>query len=152
MTIEETSPIPINKVSYCSGAINEDARIRVEQETGMVFKAIKKKLICKENDEHLLQTDPKTKRLLVLEERLKIKDGIILRKYYGECEQVTYHQMLFPDHLITELLKAIHGQMGKHPGITMNNKDCRSKYYCPVIAKRIRQRVLNCKDCIKHKE
>ena len=52
-----------------------------------------------------------------------------MRKYYGECGQVTHHQILIPEHLITELLKAIHGQMGKHPGITKMIQECRSKYY-----------------------
>ena len=51
-----------------------------------------------------------------------------MRKYYGECGQVTHHQILIPEHLVTELLKAIHGQMGKHPGITKKIQECRSKY------------------------
>ena len=73
-------------------------------------------------------------------------------KYYGECGQVTHHQILIPEHLITELLRAIHGQMGKHPGITKMIKECRSKYYYPGLAKRIKQWVLQCEDCIKYKK
>ena len=65
--------------------------------------------------------------------------------------QVTHHQILIPEHLITELLRAIHGQMGKHPEITKMIQECRSKYYNAGIAERIRQWVLNCKDCIKNK-
>ena len=57
-------------------------------------------------------------RLLVHENRLIVKDGVLMRKYYEESGQVTHHQILIPEHLNTELLKAIHGQMGKHPGIT----------------------------------
>ena len=74
-----------------------------------------------------------------------------MRKYYGECGQVTHHQILIPEHLITELLKAIHGQMGKHPGITKMIQECRSKYYYPGLAKKIRQWVMQCEECIKHK-
>ena len=74
-----------------------------------------------------------------------------MRKYYGECGQVTHHQILIPEHLITELLKAIHGQMGKHPGITKMIQECRSKFYYPGLAKRIKQWVLQCEDCIKYK-
>ena len=139
MAMQETTPIPINKASYTFGAIKEDARIRVEQDSNLVFKAIKRKLICEEYDKHLLQTDPTAKRLLVHENRLIVKDGILMRKYYGECGQVTHHQILIPEHLITELLKAIHGQMGKHPGITKMIQECRSKYYYPGLAKRIKQ-------------
>ena len=94
---------------------------------------------------------PTAKRLLVHEKRLIVKDGILMRKYYGECGQVTHHQKLFPEHLITELLKAIHGQMRKHPGITKMIQECRSKYYYPGLAKRIKQWVKQCEDCIKYK-
>ena len=153
LSIKGTTPIPINKASYTFGAIKEDARIRVEQDSDLVFKAIKRKLICEEYDKHLLQIAPKAKRLLVHvhENRLIVKDGILMRRYYGECGQVTHHQILIPEHLITELLKAIHGQMGKHPRITEMIQECRSKYYYTVLAKRIKQWVLQCEDCIKYK-
>ena len=74
-----------------------------------------------------------------------------MRKYYGECGQVTHHQILIPKQLVTKLLKAIHGQMGKHPGITKMIQECRSKYYYPGLAKRIKQWVMQCEDCIKYK-
>ena len=74
-----------------------------------------------------------------------------MRKYYGECGQVTHHQLLIPEHLIAEFLKAIHGQMGKHPGITKMIQECRSKYYYPGMAKRIKQLIMQCEDCIKYK-
>ena len=151
LSIKETTPIPINKASYTFGAIKEEARIRVEQDSDLVFKAIKRKLICEEHDKHLLQTDPKAKRLLVHENRLIVKDGVLMRKYYGECGQVTHHQILIPVHLITELLKALHGQMGKHPGITKMIQECRSKYYYPGLEKIIKQWVMQCEDCIKYK-
>ena len=150
LAIKEKTPIPINKASYTFGAIKEDACIRVEQDSNLVFKAIKKKLICEEYDKHLLQTDPTAKRLLVHENRLIVKDGVLMRKYYRECGQVTHHQILIPEHLITELLKAIHGQMGKHPGITKMIQECRSKYYYPGLPKKIRQWVMQCEDCIKY--
>ena len=38
IVIKETTPIPINKTSYTFGAIKEDARIKVEQDTDLVFK------------------------------------------------------------------------------------------------------------------
>ena len=67
VTIEDTTPIPTNKASYTFEAIEEDERIRFEQDTDIVFKAIKWELICEEYDKHLLQTDPIAKRLLVQE-------------------------------------------------------------------------------------
>ena len=82
--------------------------------------------------------------MLVHEDRLIVKEGKLLRKYYGECGQVTHHQ-------IPELLKALHGQMGKHRGITKMIQECRSKDYCPRLAERIKQWEQNCEDCIKYK-
>ena len=151
LILTETAPIPIKKASNTFGAIKENARIRVEQDSIPVFQAIKRKLICEEYEKHLLQTDPKAKRLLVHENRIIVKDGILMRKYYGECGQITHHQILIPEHLITELLTAIHGQMGKHPGITKMIRECRSTYYYPGLAKRIKQWVMQCEDCIKYK-
>ena len=78
------------------GAIREDARIRVEQDADLVFKAIKRKHICEEYNKHLLQTNPNAKRLLIYENRLIVKDGILMRKYYGESRQVTHHQNITP--------------------------------------------------------
>ena len=139
LAIQETTPFPINKASYTFGAIEGGARIRVEQDSNIAFKAIKKELICEENDKHLLQTDLTAKRLLVHENRLIVKDSILMRKYYGESGQVTHHQLLIPEHLITELLKAIHLQMGKHTEITEMIQECISKYFYPGLAKTIKQ-------------
>ena len=74
-----------------------------------------------------------------------------MRKIYGECGQVTHQQILIPEHLMTDLVKAIHGQMGKHPGIKKMIQECKSKYYNPGLAERIKQWVLQCEDCIKYK-
>ena len=139
MTIKKKAPIPINKASYSFGSIKEDARIRVEQETVLVvIKTTKRSLICEQNDKHLLQTNSRAKRLLVHEDRLIVKDGILMRKWYGECRQFTHYQILIPEHLITKLLKATHGQLGKRTGITKMIQECRSKHYCPGLAKRIK--------------
>ena len=47
LAIKKLTPMPINKASYTFGAIKGDARIRVEQDSNLVLKAIKKKLISK---------------------------------------------------------------------------------------------------------
>ena len=59
--------------------------------------------------------------------------------------------MLIPEHLITELLKAIHGQMVKHPGITKMIQKCRLNYFYPGLAKRIKQWEMQCEDCTRYK-
>ena len=80
LTITETAPTPIKKALYTFGATKKDARIRVQQNLDLVVQAIKRKLICEEYDKHLLQTDPKAKRLLVHENRLIVKDGNLMAK------------------------------------------------------------------------
>ena len=72
LTIEETAQISITKTAYSFGAIKEDARIRVEQDTDLVIQAIKRNLIFEENDKHLLETDLKAKRLLLHEDRRQL--------------------------------------------------------------------------------
>ena len=69
-----------------------------------------------------------------------------MRKYYGEYGPVRHHQILIPEHV-----KAIHGQMGKHPGINKMVQECRSEYYYPGVAKRIKQWLLKCEDSIKYR-
>ena len=150
-TIQEATMIPINKLSYSLGAITENPRIRNEQDADTVLKTIKAKLSQEEYDAHLLQTDPKAQKLLKHENRITLKDGILVRKYYGECGQVTHNQVILPTHIIPELLKTMHGTSGKHPGITKMIQQCRAKYYYPDIANHIKQWVTNCQDCIKHK-
>ena len=49
---------------------------RVEQDTDLNIRAIKRTLICEESAKRLLQTDPKAKRLIVHEDTLIVKDGI----------------------------------------------------------------------------
>ena len=78
---------------------------------------MKRKVNCENFDKHLLQTHPKSKRLIVQEERLIVKDGLLMRKNNGECGQDKHHPIFIPEHLIAELYKAIHGQMGKHSGL-----------------------------------
>ena len=70
--------------------------------------------------------------------------------YYGECEQGSHHQILILEHLIKELLRSIHGQIERHHGITKMIQESCSKYYCPGLAKRIKQWVMNCEDCIEY--
>ena len=150
-TKQEATMIPINKLSYSLGAINENSRITNEQDADTVLKAIKAKLLQEEYDAHLLQTDPKAQKLLKHENRITFKDGMLVRKYYGECGQVIHNLVILPTHIIPELLRTLHGTSGKHPGITKMIQQCRTKYYYPDSASHIKQWITNCQDCIKYK-
>ena len=74
-----------------------------------------------------------------------------MRKYYREDGTITHHQVLIPKHLITELLSTLHGKPNKHPGIPKMIQECRTKYYHPGLARKIRAWVTKCPDCIANK-
>ena len=76
-------------------------------------------------------------------------DEIITRQYFDETGAVKYNQMLFPKHLVQELLESLHGKANKHPGISKMLKDIRQKYYYPGIAKIVKKWVQGCEICIK---
>ena len=67
-----------------------------------------------------------------------MKDGVLMRKYYGEDGTVTHHQIIIPKHLVSELLSSLHGKTNKRPGITKMIQECRAKYYFPGLARKIR--------------
>ena len=150
-TIQEANIIPINTTSYALGAIKENARIRNEQNADVILKTIKAKVGNEEHDEHLLKTNPIAQTLLKHETRIIIKDGVLMRKDYGEGGQITHYQIILPTQIIPELLKTLHGAIAKHPGITKMIQECRAKYYHPGLAKHIKRWVTSCQECIKCK-
>ena len=149
--VTETVHIPLNSAVYAFGAIKENARIRNEQDADPILKALKLRLLHEEYDKHLLKTEPRGRNLLRHEERIIVKDGVLMRKYYGEDGTVTHHQILIPKHIVPELLSTLHGKMNKHPGITKMIQESRAKYYYPGLARKIRAWVINCPDCIANK-
>ena len=149
--ITEAVHIPLNTAVYAFGAIKENARIRIEQDADPILKALKLRLLHEEYDKHLLKTEPRGRNLLRHEERIIVKDGVLMRKYYGEDGTITHHQLLEPKHIVPELLSTLHGKTNKHPGITKMILESRTKYYYPGLARKIRAWVINCPDCIANK-
>ena len=149
--ITEAVHIPLNTAVYAFGAIKENARIRNEQDADPILKALKLRLLHEEYDKHLLKTDPRGRNLLRHEERIIVKDGVLMRKYNGEDGTVTHHRILIPKHIVPELLSTLHGKTNKHPGITKMIQESRTKYYYPGLARKIRAWVINCPDCIANK-
>ena len=135
MANKESTPIPINKASYTFGAIKEETRIGVEQDTDLVFKAIKRNFIFEEYDKHLLQTDSNSRRLLVHENRLIVKDGILMRKYYEECGQVPPSNInpLTPNNRISKSISRINGK-------TPRNHDDDPRMQIKILLPRISQK------------
>ena len=71
----------------------KNAMIRNEQDADNLLKALKLRILHEEYDKHLLKTEPRGRNLLRHEERMIMKDGILMRKYY-EDGSVTHNQVV----------------------------------------------------------
>ena len=138
-----------NTTSYSINGIKASARIRVEQDADPVLKNLKLKILGRPHDDVLLATDRRYKHYKANEDRIILKDGLQFRKYYGETGRVKYYQILIPKQLVNEVLRNLHGEFGKHPGITKTIIAYREKYYYPNMAQLIRDWVLSCEQCLR---
>ena len=64
----------------------------------------------------LLTTNRRFKHYKVNEDGIILKDGLLFRKYYGKTGCVTNYQILIPKQLVSEVLRSLLGEFGKHPG------------------------------------
>ena len=136
-------------MSYSINGIKATARLRVEQDVDLVLKNLKLKILGQPFDEVLIMSDSRYKNYKANEDRIILKDGLLYRKYFGETGLVKYYQNLIPKQLVKEILRSLHGEFGKHPGIFKTVIACREKYYFPKMAQLIREWVMSCEQCIK---
>ena len=148
-SIKELTKIDGNTTSYSLHGIKANARIRVEQDVYLVLKNLKLKVLDQPHDDVLLTTDRRFKHYKANEDRIILKDGLLLRKYYGESSSVKYYQILIPKPLVNEVLQSLHKEFGKHPGITKTIIAYRGKYYYPKLAQLIREWVMSCEKCVR---
>ena len=97
----------------------------------------------------LLSTDRRFKHYKANEDRIILKDGLLFRKYFGETGSVKYYQYLIPMQLVNEILRSLHGEFGKHPGITKTIIANIEKYYYPNMAQLIREWIMSCEHCLR---
>ena len=97
----------------------------------------------------VLTTDKRLKLYKANEDRIILKDGLLFRKYYGETGSIKYYQILITKQLVEEVLWSLHGEFGKHPGITKTINAYRQDFYYPNMEKLIRQWVMSCEQCIR---
>ena len=117
-SIKEFTKIDGNTTLYSINGIKASGRIRVEQDADLVLKNLKHKIHGQPHDDVLLATDRRFKHYKANEDRIILKDGLLFLKYYGETGSVNYYQILNPKQLINEVLRNLHREFGKHPGIT----------------------------------
>ena len=146
---KEITKIDGNTTSYSMNGIKADARIRVEQDVDLVLKNMKLKILGQPYHEVLMLTDSRYKNYKANEDRIILKDGLLFRKYFGETGSVKYYQFLIPKQLVKEVLRSLHGELGKHPGIFKTIIAYREKYYLPKMAQLTREWVMSCEKCIR---
>ena len=94
-------------------------------------------------------TDSSYKNYKANEDRIILKDGLLFRKYFGEKGSVKNYQILIPKQLVKEILRSLHREVGKHPGIYKTIIAYREKYYFPRMGQLIREWVLSCEQCLR---
>ena len=148
-SIKELTKIDGNTTAHSLHGIKANARIREKQDADLVLRNLKLKKLGQPYDDVLLTTDRRFTHYKANEDRIILKDGLLLRKYYGDTGSVKNHQILIPKQLINEVLRSLHGEFGKHHGITKTIIAYRGKYYYPKMAQLIRECVMSCEKCIK---
>ena len=110
---------------------------------------MKFKILGQPYDEVLIMTDARYKNYKANEDRILLKDGSLFRKYFRETGSVKYYQILNPKQLVKEVLRSLHGEFGKHPGIYKTITAYREKFYFPKMAQLIREWVMSCENCLR---
>ena len=77
---------------------------------------MKLKILGQLNDEVFMMTDSRYKNYKANEDRMILKDRLLFRKSFGETGRVKNYQILIPKQLVNEVLRNLHGEIGKHPG------------------------------------
>ena len=147
--MKEFTKVDVNTTSYSINGIKANARIRVEQDVDLVLKNMKLKFLGQPYDEVLIVTDSRYKNYKANEDRIILKDGLLYRKYFGETDSVKYYQILIPKQLVKEVLRSLHGEIGRHRGISKTIIAYREKYYFPKMAQLIREWIISCEQCIR---
>ena len=113
------------------------------------MKKLKLKILGQPHDDVLLTTDRRFKHYKANEDRIILKDGLLLRKYDGDTGNVKDYQILIPEQLVNGVLRSLHGDFGKHPGVTKTIIAYRRNYYYLKMAQLIRKWVMSCEKCIR---
>ena len=143
-SVKKFTKVDGNTTSHSMNGIKANARIRVEQDVELKLKNMKLKILSQPHDIVLMMTEPRYKNYKANEDRVILKDGLLFRKFFGETGNVKYYQIFIPKQLVNEVLRSLHGEIGKHPGISKTIIAYREKYYFPKKAQLIREWVMSC--------
>ena len=142
-SVKEFTKIDGNTTWYFMNGIKANARIRVEQDVDRVLKNLKLKILSQPHDQVIMMTDSRYKNCKANEDRIILKDGLLLRKYFGETRSVKYYQILIAKQLVNEVLRSLHGEFGKNRKISRTINADRENYYFQKMAQLIREWVMS---------
>ena len=148
-SVKEFTRIDGNTTSYSMNGIKANERTRAEQDIDLVLRKMKLKILGQPHDEVLMMTDSRYKNYKANGDRIIFKDSLLFRKNFGETVSVKYYQILIPKQLVNEFLRSLHGEFGKHPGISKTIIAYSEKYCFPKTAQLIREWVMSCEQCIR---
>ena len=129
----------------------EQFRARKEATRHAVLQQLKAKLLHEVYSENVLQQDARYRHYANNLERIIVKDVILTRQNFDETGNVKYRRILFPQHLLQELLQSLHGTAHKHPGVSKMLQEIRQRYYYPSMAKHGKKWEDGCEQCAKDK-
>ena len=64
-----------------------------------------------------MMTDSRYKQYKANKDRIFLKAGLLFRKYFGGTGSVKYYHYLIPKQFVKEVLRSLHAEFGRHPGI-----------------------------------
>ena len=118
-SVEEFTKIDGITTLYSMNGIKANARIQVNQDVDVVLKNMNLKVLGQPHDEVLMMTDSRYKNYKANEDRIILKDSLLFWKKFGETGSVKYYQILVPKQIVNEVRRSLHGEFGKHPGISI---------------------------------
>ena len=148
-SVKEFTKIEGDTTSYSMNGIKANARIRVEQDVDLHLKNMKFKVLGQPYVEVLIMTDSRYKNYKASEDRIILKDGLLVRKFFGKAGSIIYYQILIPKQLVKEVLRSLYGETGKHPGFYKTIIAYKEKSYFPKMAQLIRELVMSCEQCFR---
>ena len=85
-------------------------------------------------------------------DRLRVKDGVLYRKFFDHTGAVKVLQLVVPKHMRQELLFRIHNSKFKgHRGCTQTATEFRKKFYYPGFTESLVKYITNCQTCCQAK-
>ena len=148
-SVKEFTKIDGNTTSYSMNGTKANARIPAEQDVNFVLKNMKLQVLGPPHDEVLMMTDSRYQNYKANEDRIFLKDGLLFWKNFGETGIVKYYQILIPKQLVNEVLPILHGEFGKHPGISKTIIAYREKHFFPKMVQLIKEWVMSSEQCIR---